>query len=1663
MNSFGWLIGVEYSKHLSQGDDARFACILVTNWARGGPAWTIPDDSAVIPQLSAAQCQAEFGDWLTPWCHAPVQWRLWKLVETPALKLVPMQATPAPTTRTPAASQAIALRQEGVIALTHMTEGHTDAMRLVVDGVHADQSPVLSYPLAVAGMAHMTAALSDSAFGMSRVMRVSVSAEHLAITDQIVATPVFTDAHGASIGPDPASITKTADGNWAVSFPAVGPVADAGYAMSVVVQAAPLGQPFAPAFPTADAVLGAGRPLRAIYADVGQRLFPATVWLNGLVPRLADDTLGSLAGSMALSSFLMTLAYWFGCGEDELGASSPQTSHSIFELLCESQATGAQLFPPPQHSGKSWQDALREAWIAELAKPDAPRGLLKDLANRLRAAGESSVAQDVDAVVSGDATRPLVADDVLHAWRITRAMTSGATTALSNWACWLQAVVTRMTTSMGGDAALGQALNARLGADALFAHDNPGEPNPQAVFLQDDCARLIAGKLDEAVSFWEDLHAAPNVSQALAGPLKTRILDAIDARQTLTPEQQTNADDYITAQAGSLATTDAPDAQSADDPALRIRYVAPASGKFDDTEANLRGYLICVRAGLPLSGNAGIDPAQPTAGPVWINDAEARLMHRDPVSGAVTTGAVLADDASQPIRLHDTIGATMNDGLLDIETEYDGHSLHALDVGSTDLMPALLNPCSPQNPPFPRIGYGMVYQGLVTMVDNAGVIIDSALRDAALPGEPLAPPDSAFKAPVFPYLSRQTPGLASFAKISDHGLTEETLAFATLAADARNTLETAQGKDLRDAVAAGELGTHTKVVVLFDGADYVEPYPNAEFTLRAPDCSARFIQRWLNTDWLSSASSAFRWDRIATATKDQIDQLIQSALNEAARQIDIRRRITNPAVVALRVDVTWLDEMGGSFDADDGKPATLRLPLAHVAAGPAWLWDEQFIVQAQRDARRQLKLDAKGYVVVTVPPGLRARFEVHSIVDPAYFGNGVRARLVGTLIDGFGTESDGLRASAKHATQWIESLSDAPVEVPAAFVSSFSLDYPKQFADRTELSVTLDSAAKPPPTTDSQAKLPARWLRGFIVAPRRWRWSGYPIDMPAAGAANPDILLEPWLPIYAGTDNSQPAHPEAAFSTGIDPAQGWVASGCVMQPVHLPPQRVAMHAGLELTPVLRFRSILKPAVVDRVERDARRRVFLYAVLRGASDWNQRMRLPVPVWSEHIPLTQTHRVIMPGDPQAQITAKGALLLFDDALYDTSDGATLGGIGERLDVDVLGTWRSGIDEIGPNPVFHGSPGALHSAPPMPRLVLDPPFGLSYDQAVTGAPVQTAAVLRPIDGDGRWLLARVRLRRYIDPDFRLDAPLQPVNGPGTAAARYTSGVRLSDSDWVPCDVTIVADEAVSSMQLFVDTAPYTLTVPADPARMPSARRYLVSWEKGRWSGAEPRWRAHVALQVRRGASSVWDTVSTVSGYEQTDMPNLHADSVVQVNVSGPKAAPLVRRVLMSDFTDARWVSLIGSFECAGLGDATRYAFRSGADGIRILSRDGAPLPVVRPNDDLRPTLLLLFRPQPDVMRGSLETQGGMLVGVYSATPAAAQSYCFDTAVLDAGDAPEGNCQAVLMSLQQRHTGSAPVTSGKDSWTSLTTSLFPPQQPSTTEASMRLLPEYLGPISAG
>jgi len=1667
MDSFGWLVGIEYNAHLSHDDDACFSCLLVTNWARSGPVW-MPDANA-SPGMDAATCQKAFGDWLTPWRYAPVAWQLWKLVTAGSPSLVPLDATPQPTMPAPSEKQAGALRAEARNEISYITATHTDAMKLEVAGVRADQTPVLSYPIAAAGMAHLTAAPSESVFGLSCVMHVSVSAASLTAGDQVVATPVFfaDDRQTTRITVDPTTLANVADGTWAVNFPAggFGTVAGAGYAISVVTQPAPGGTPStAQAAPVSGhAIIGAGRPLRAIYADVGQRVFPASVWLNALVPNLSslpDDATPAVTSSnpIPMPAFLATLVYWLGCGEDERGQPpAPPLWYSLFEMLCTPGTAAASLFPPPAQAPASrWQDALRNAWIAELAKPDVPSRLLSVFVKQLRAAGEATLAGNLDKLLDYAPGAPLTGVDVVHAWRIVRTMTSGSTAALTSWASWLQAVVEHMSDSMGGDKVRAAVVQAGLAADALFAHDNPGQANPQAMFLQDDCARLIAGKLDEAELFWEQLHAAADdVAAKLKAEPMDALLDALSARQTLEPAQKTNAMTYITAQATQLAAADSTGARSADDPPLRIRYVVPKAGAADDGQVSLRGYLICLRAGLPLPAHGGIDHVQPQSGPAWINDCEACLTQRDSLSGTISTGDPLVDGTGKTIRLHDATGATMNDGLLDVETEYDGHSLYAFAAAADapDLALPLLRPCAPKNVDLPRVGFGMVYRGLVASVDNAGVILDPNLRSTdapMLPGEPIATPvDSAF-GDAYQYLSRQTPGLARFVDVDDNGVTEDTLCFAALAAEARTTLESPKAADVHAALADGSLSARPKVVTLFDGDAYAKTQPASDFTLRAPGCSARFIQRWLNTDWLSASATPSRWDRIATATQQQIDELIQCALTEAAKPGG-GRSVTNPAVVALRVNVSWIDEMGRTFADATDQPATLRLPLSHVSAGPAWLWDEQFSVRAQRGAKRQLQRDNSGRVVVTVPPGFRARIDVASIVDSAYFDDtGTRARLVPSLIKDFTDEGNGLSASASCVTQWIEALSDVAVEVPDAFVSALDLAYPGHGTDRAEMTVMFDTS-----TT-----LPARWLRGFTATARRWRWSGYPVEMPAAGAANPATLLEPWLPIYVGTDNSQPAHPDGAFVTAVNQSHGWLVSGCVMQPVHLPEQRVAMHAGLELTPILRFRSILKPALVERVERDPVRRAFRYTVLRGASDWTGHARFPVPVWSEHIPLTETQRVLERGTAQPQATGKGALLLFNDALYDTSDGAALGGIGERLDVDVVGTWRGGIDEIGPNPIFHGAPAADYVPP---RLVLDPPFGLSYDQAVAGAPVQTAVVLRPADGDddGLWLLARIRVRRYVDPDFRLDGPLQPAVAEATGGVRFSLSTRLNDNDWVPCDVAIDASEPVPAMQIYIDNGPFTLTLPEDPPGMPPARRYLLSFEKGRWSGATPMWRAHVALLARRGETSAWDTMNVSSAYKQRDLPALHAESVVQLETTILQAPPLVRRLLMSDFTDARWVSLIGSFEQPGLGDPSRYAFEVSADGIAIVARDDAPLPVVRSNDDLRPTLLLFFRPQPDVMRGTLETHGGRLVGVYSATGPSAQKCIFDTQVLPLGDVPAKKCQAVLISVQQRHTGEDTIKIDRDDWTTLRGALFPVQSSQVTEASMRLLPEYLGPLS--
>ena len=138
-------------------------------------------------------------------------------------------------------------------------------------------------------------------------------------------------------------------------------------------------------------------------------------------------------------------------------------------------------------------------------------------------------------------------------------------------------------------------------------------------------------------------------------------------------------------------------------------------------------------------------------------------------------------------------------------------------------------------------------------------------------------------------------------------------------------------------------------------------------------------------------------------------------------------------------------------------------------------------------------------------------------------------------------------------------------------------------------------------------------------------------------------------------------------------------------------------------------------------------------------------------------------------------------------------------------------------------------------------------------------------------------------------------------------------------------------------------------------------------------------------------------------------------------------------------------------------------------------ASMPKFQSADSLYPTLLLVFNPQRDLMRGRIANDGGELVGVYAASAVGAGAVRFDKAILEAEVVAPGlgvGQRAVVMKLQRRNI-SGPTEALPATWGEMVDAIFPredrvkdlslPEGARSNEARMRLVPEYIGPINVG
>jgi hypothetical protein len=323
------------------------------------------------------------------------------------------------------------------------------------------------------------------------------------------------------------------------------------------------------------------------------------------------------------------------------------------------------------------------------------------------------------------------------------------------------------------------------------------------------------------------------------------------------------------------------------------------------------------------------------------------------------------------------------------------------------------------------------------------------------------------------------------------------------------------------------------------------------------------------------------------------------------------------------------------------------------------------------------------------------------------------------------------------------------------------------------------------------------------------------------------------------------------------------------------------------------------------------------------------------------------------------------------------------------------------------------------------------------------------------------------------------------GTAVQQaYVLGTRIEGDEAVPLDFALDLDPhhpgaaplgpsfgivlnpgAADRQELHSD-----LPDPGGPGKG-SQLRYLCSWHKRRWhGGGEPTWRLQVLAQRRGDSEQEWLTVSKLSGYGNAASEIQTGWHVRQVRLTLPLPVPYVARtVRMSDYTDPMWLSFIGSFGREHTGHPEQYRCVRSATALQLQSLDNAPELELRGLEEDSPCfhVLLVYRPLVDITRADVRNDAGALVGAYFySLHAASGSRGFKSMDMGAGlgDGSLAGCFAYLCTVQRITSPSASEIGGLHDPAQFGTlqdfvdRLFP----DGGESTMRLLPEYIGPIPA-
>ncbi len=1115
------------------------------------------------------------------------------------------------------------------------------------------------------------------------------------------------------------------------------------------------------------------------------------------------------------------------------------------------------------------------------------------------------------------------------------------------------------------------------------------------------------------------------------------------------------------------------------DRGIKLDFSAFDTGAGADSDHRLRGYAIALCSGYKDSGQWKADKGRAA----WITDTAMKLASGDWLSAKSLHGN------DEVVWMHEAVGATLNDGQRVVSVEYEGAPVATAQMvdGNIDY-----NGDDPdgfkavdfawhEERELPLLGYGLHYGAVATAIDNAGAIVDPGFRQSHPARLSAAPGLIQWKLmPALQYLSSEAPGapvLGSDKSVPAmqwvpedlYELSVDTQAHAYQVQELARKADS-ESPELRSvALIAFEQRVGPAPELLFPGRS-----DRCRFEAGPPGTHSAFIERWLNTDRLLLEANDHEHlsDPVFEGLSSKILKDFALGFRERKVKGAVQGHAYHPAISAIGIEVfspdqrVWRDKIDVVRTGVDNGKLEAKQPCIAIE------------VRAVEDVTA-LECSVTGQQVnISLPQGRFVRVRLYSLVAEHHFvaGTATQRYAAGLQTQGAPTFA-GYRAFGP-AECWMETL---PAwhdgQLPESKVS-IELEPPAETPKGLVSPNLLTAAVK----FDGGGPW-ASWIKGVHAQRHEWHWTGYPLELPREGA------IESWLPSMAGVQSYREM---IDFELPTSSAgAGWtlgtaVGAASVFHRWALPAgARPAKYTSYFVRPMLRYRRWLNPRLYN--DGPAVLEKHLYAggsLAAGRLPAGSVERLPTPALRHAIPLTANYASMA---RQLVRDTNGVMLIFDDALKRTDDLAMVGGIGDTIEIDLVETREEQWNEIGTNPIMHGL--TIPNAKVPATLTSAPAFGLTFDIGLNPKVAQTAVIVRPVNSEGRWMLAKVRTRRLILPETELGTLLQPDKDatsapmPGAGLTQVAAlPTRRQGEEMVPPDITIdVAQAGASEVQIVAEGGGlFTVKLPPSPSNPPAGLegdfRYLLSWHKARWDNGGPaRWRCQAMLQRRAAGRLEWTTLpGTVRGFQNKDsqLPETAVITRCWLLTDNQLASAKVRRVRLSDYTEPSWLTFIGSFDQSRPGMARDYRMdmRAGAlSGPHLV--DGAPVevPALRnlgaslTSDDPRFHLVLVFRPVSDITRTQTSEESGALVGAYLPRGNGAMSFLphFEGQM---APADLSGCHAHVVTFQRitaLSTEEKNLLAAAVTLSDLLDHAFPKQpKGGAKESLVRMLPEFIGPI---